>query len=100
MQKTINYLKVVVIGYGSVGKRHVQNLLKIPNTKIIIYTKQKIPSISFGNKKIGGDSPVLVIAEIGVNHEGNVEICAKMIEEAARVGADAVKLQTFDPSEH
>ena len=42
MQKTINYLKVVVIGYGSVGKRHVQNLLKIPNTKIIIYTKQKI----------------------------------------------------------
>ena len=46
MQKTINYLKVVVIGYGSIGKRHVQNLLKIPNTEIIIYTKQKIDNQS------------------------------------------------------
>jgi predicted dehydrogenase len=34
-------LKIVVVGYGSIGKRHVQNLLKIPNTEIIICTKQK-----------------------------------------------------------
>jgi predicted dehydrogenase len=35
-------LKIAVIGYGSVGKRHVQNLLSNPYTKIIICTKQKI----------------------------------------------------------
>ena len=34
-------MKIVVVGYGSIGKRHVQNLLKIPNTEIIICTKQK-----------------------------------------------------------
>jgi predicted dehydrogenase len=35
-------LKIAVIGYGSIGKRHVQNLLNVPNTEIIICTKQKI----------------------------------------------------------
>ena len=31
-----------MIGYGSIGKRHVQNLLSIPNIKIIVCTKQKV----------------------------------------------------------
>lgn len=35
-------MKIVVVGYGSIGKRHVTNLLTIPNTKILICTKQKI----------------------------------------------------------
>lgn len=39
---------------------------------------------------------VYIIAEIGVNHEGSAEQCAKMIEAAAVAGADAVKLQTID----
>ena len=36
-----------------------------------------------------------IIAEAGVNHNGNLEIARKMIEVAAQVGADAVKFQTF-----
>jgi len=39
-------LKIVVIGYGSIGKTHVQNLLSIPNTQLIICTKQKIKNPS------------------------------------------------------
>ena len=39
-------MKIAVIGYGSIGKRHVQNLLKISNIEIIIYTKQKIDNQS------------------------------------------------------
>jgi predicted dehydrogenase len=35
-------LKVIVVGYGSAGKRHVENLAKIPNVKIMILTKNKI----------------------------------------------------------
>ena len=38
---------------------------------------------------------VYVIAEIGINHEGNVAQCAKMINEAALFGADAVILQSI-----
>ena len=35
-------MKIAVIGYGSIGKRHVKNLASIPNMQIIICTKQKI----------------------------------------------------------
>jgi len=42
----------------------------------------------------------LVIAEIGINHEGSVQICARLVEEAARAGADSIKLQTVDPDEN
>lgn len=36
-------LKIAVIGYGSIGKRHVSNLLKIPGIQIIICTKKNFP---------------------------------------------------------
>lgn len=37
-----------------------------------------------------------VIAEIGINHQGSVDVCAEMIKKFSQVGADAVKLQTVD----
>ena len=45
-------LKVVLIGYGSIGKRHVSNLLKISKIEIIICTKQKIRNPSTKKIKI------------------------------------------------
>ncbi len=45
----------------------------------------------FGNKKN------IFIAEIGLNHNGDIAIAEKMIEKAAEAGADAVKFQTFIP---
>ncbi len=40
---------------------------------------------------------VKIIAEIGINHEGNVEKCREMIDLAVESGADVVKLQTINP---
>ena len=34
-------LKILVIGYGSIGKRHISNLTKIGKIKIIVLTKRK-----------------------------------------------------------
>ena len=41
-------------------------------------------------------SRVTVIAEIGVNHNGDAELARRLIDAAADAGADAVKFQTFD----
>jgi len=52
-------------------------------------------SFAINNYQIGNDFPVFIIAEIGVNHNGDVDLAIKMIKEAARCGANCVKLQTF-----
>lgn len=40
---------------------------------------------------------VLIIAEAGVNHNGDINIAKKLVDEAKRCGADIVKFQTFNP---
>ncbi len=51
--------------------------------------------IEFCGKQLGKGQPAFVVAEVGFNHNGDVELAKKMIESAAQNGADAVKLQTF-----
>lgn len=52
---------------------------------------------SIGNKVIGDGAPVFVIAEIGINHNGSVDIAKKMIDGAVKAGCDAVKFQKRTP---
>ncbi len=58
-----------------------------------------MPEITIGDRAIGPGHRVYVIAEIGFNHEGKVELGAKMIRAAAAAGVDAVKFQTFKADE-
>lgn len=50
--------------------------------------------MKIGNKKIN-DYSVFVIAEAGVNHNNKLSLAYKMIDEAIKAGADAIKFQTF-----
>ncbi|MEW6610792.1 MAG: N-acetylneuraminate synthase family protein [Patescibacteria group bacterium] len=50
-------------------------------------------SITIGNRTIGEDFPPLVIPEIGINHGGDVEKAKRMVDDAARAGAEVVKFQ-------
>jgi len=52
-----------------------------------------LPTIQLGSKLVGGFEPTYIIAEIGINHQGEVEIAKQLIKEAANAGADAVKFQ-------
>jgi sialic acid synthase len=53
-------------------------------------------SIQIAGSDIADESDCYVIAEVGHNHQGSVEQAKKLFDEAARAGADAVKLQKRD----
>lgn len=55
----------------------------------------KLTSIQIKSKKINQESPVFIIAEIGVNHNGDRKLAIELIEKAKQAGADCVKFQTF-----
>ena len=50
-------------------------------------------SVGDTGRKIGEGQPAFVIAEIGINHQGDVGIARRLIESASQCGADAVKFQ-------
>jgi len=52
------------------------------------------PYITIAGRKIGIDFPPLVIAEIGINHEGSLDIAKEMVDAAHRAGVELVKHQT------
>ncbi|MDY2587164.1 N-acetylneuraminate synthase [Winogradskyella aquimaris] len=52
------------------------------------------PFIEIQGRKIGRDYPPLVIAEIGINHEGSLTVAKEMVDAAHRAGAEVVKHQT------
>jgi N-acetylneuraminate synthase len=53
--------------------------------------------IKFGNRLAGDGHPAFIIAEIGINHNGDLDIAKKMIDGAVHAGADAVKFQKRTP---
>lgn len=52
------------------------------------------PSFSIGNRPVGLAHEPLVIAEIGINHEGSLDVAIEMVDAAYRAGAEVVKHQT------
>lgn len=52
------------------------------------------PFIEISGRKIGRDYPPLVIAEIGINHEGSLKVAKEMVDAAHRAGVEMVKHQT------
>ncbi|KGG79685.1 polyhydroxyalkanoate synthesis repressor PhaR [Caloranaerobacter azorensis H53214] len=51
-------------------------------------------SFKIGNRMVGTNHPPLVIAEIGINHEGSLEVAKKMVDAAYMAGAEVIKHQT------
>lgn len=54
-------------------------------------------SVKIGNRYIGEGEPVYIIAEIGINHNGSLDIAKKLIDGAVYAGCDAVKFQKRTP---
>jgi N-acetylneuraminate synthase len=53
--------------------------------------------VSVGGRRVGAGEPVFVIAEIGINHNGSLDLARKLVDGAFLAGADAVKFQKRTP---
>lgn len=53
--------------------------------------------VKIGNRFVGDGCPTYVIGEIGINHNGSLEIAKRLIDAAVRAGCDAVKFQKRTP---
>jgi N-acetylneuraminate synthase len=53
----------------------------------------KTKTVKIGNAVVGAGQPCFVVAEIGINHNGDVEIAKQLIDASKAAGADAVKFQ-------
>lgn len=53
--------------------------------------------VQIGDRFIGGENPVYFVAEVGINHNGDIELARKLIDAAADAGCDAVKFQKRTP---
>jgi N-acetylneuraminate synthase len=53
--------------------------------------------VNLGNIPVGDGHPTYIIAEIGINHNGSIEVAKKLIDGAVQAGCDAVKFQKRTP---
>ena len=54
-------------------------------------------TVQIGNRVVGDNQPCYVIAEIGINHNGDLGVAKKLIDVAVLSGCDAVKFQKRTP---
>ncbi len=54
--------------------------------------------VKLGKRLVGDNHPAYIVAEIGINHNGQLDIAKRMIDAAASVGVDAVKFQKRTPN--
>lgn len=66
-----------------------------PSTKPI--GRMTASPVRIGNRVVGEGAPVFVIAEIGINHNGSLDLARRLIDAAAQAGCDAVKFQKRTP---
>lgn len=60
--------------------------------------RARLPKVRIGDRRIGPGEPVFITAEIGINHNGELELARRLIDGAVEAGADAVKFQKRTPS--
>ncbi len=58
-----------------------------------------IAAVRIGDRRIGRGEPTFIVAEVGINHNGDRDLALRMVDVAAASGAEAVKFQVFTADE-
>lgn len=85
-----------------VESRFDQDIHLIPlvdeDGRCVAIARPRSAPYAMGDRTIGPGAPCLLIAEIGINHNGSLDLAFRMIDEAVEAGADCVKFQLRDLS--
>jgi N-acetylneuraminate synthase len=68
-----------------------------PRADVLPWPLPKRPVVSIRGRLVGDGQPVFVVAEIGINHNGSLDLAQRLINGAAQAGCDAVKFQKRTP---
>jgi N-acetylneuraminate synthase len=83
-----------------IARRFDERIRQIPlvdeRGRVVALADRRRASFQIADRPIGDDAPVFVVAEIGINHNGQVDIARRLIDEAAEAGADCAKFQMRD----
>jgi len=71
-------------------KNSVENQMQKEHKSTILNKKVKL-----GSKTVGDEHSPFIIAEGGLNHNGDIELAKRLIDEAKKINCDAIKFQTF-----
>ena len=63
---------------------------------LVAIASQRVPELAIGDRTLSKNAPVFVIAEIGNNHNGDLEFAKQLVDAAVDAGADCVKFQMRD----
>jgi N-acetylneuraminate synthase len=69
----------------------------MPRSTVVTDSVHENARVRIADKWIGTSAPVFVIAEIGINHNGSLDVAKRLIDGAILAGADAVKFQKRTP---
>jgi N-acetylneuraminate synthase len=69
----------------------------MPRSTVVTDSVEETARVRIADKWIGSSAPVFVIAEIGINHNGSLDVARRLIDGAILAGADAVKFQKRTP---
>jgi N-acetylneuraminate synthase len=69
----------------------------MPRSTVVTDSVEETARVRIADKWIGTSAPVFVIAEIGINHNGSLDVAKRLIDGAILAGADAVKFQKRTP---
>ena len=79
------------------GRVHFLPLTDVEG-RCVALARKRTAQFAIDHHRIGVGYPCFIIAEIGNNHNGNIELAFRLIDEAVRAGADCVKFQLRDLS--
>ncbi len=66
------------------------------HSRVVAVARAGEPQLRIGERRIGSGAPCFVIAEIGNNHNGSLELALQLVDAAAAAGADCAKFQMRD----